>query len=61
MDKKLGKLIKELSGLRGRVNNPKFAASAPTEVLAETQDNLAMREEEEKKILEALERLAEID
>ena len=61
LDKKLGKLTKELSGLRSRVNNPKFAASAPTEVLAETEDNLAMREEEEKKILEALERLAEID
>ena len=60
LEKNLGKLAKELGGLRGRLKNPKFATSAPAEVLAETQANLTAREEEEGKILEALVRLAEI-
>jgi len=59
-EKNLGKLAKELGGLRGRLNNPKFAASAPDEVVAEARENLAMREEEEQKVKEALARLAEI-
>ena len=59
--KTLGKLAKELGGLRGRLNNPKFAASAPEEVVEETRANLAAREEEEAKIKEALARLAELD
>ena len=60
LEKNMGKLAKELAGLRGRLNNPKFAASAPPEVLAETQANLVVREEEEQKLSEALVRLAEI-
>ncbi|WP_282076465.1 valine--tRNA ligase [Epibacterium ulvae] len=60
LEKTLGKLAKELGGLRGRLNNPKFADSAPAEVIAETRANLAAREEEEAKIKEAFERLAEI-
>ena len=60
LEKNMGKLAKELGGLRGRLNNPKFAASAPPEVLAETKANLTAREEEEQKISEALARLAEI-
>ena len=60
LEKNMGKLAKELGGLRGRLGNPKFAASAPPEVLAETQANLAAREEEEQKLSEALARLAEI-
>jgi valyl-tRNA synthetase len=53
-------LAKELGGLRGRLNNPKFAASAPPEVLAETRANLEAREEEEAKLSIALARLQEI-
>ncbi|WP_291728478.1 valine--tRNA ligase [Leisingera sp. F5] len=60
LEKTLGKLAKELGGLRGRLNNPKFAASAPEDVVAEAKANLAAREEEEAKIKEALARLAEI-
>jgi valyl-tRNA synthetase len=59
-EKNLGKLAKELGGLRGRLNNPKFPASAPEEVVAEARENLALREEEEAKIKEALARLQEI-
>ncbi|WP_293576755.1 valine--tRNA ligase [Phaeobacter sp.] len=59
-EKNLAKLAKELGGLRGRLNNPKFVASAPEDVVAEAQENLAAREEEETRITEALARLAEI-
>lgn len=60
LEKTLGKLAKELGGLRGRLNNPKFAASAPPEVLEETKANLALREAEEAKLQDALSRLAEL-
>ena len=60
LEKSMGKLAKELGGLRGRLNNPKFAASAPPEVLAETRANLEAREEEEAKLSIALARLQEI-
>ncbi|GGO50637.1 valyl-tRNA synthetase [Roseovarius pacificus] len=60
LEKTLGKLEKELGGLRGRLNNPKFVASAPEEVVEEARENLALREEEEGKLRTALERLAEL-
>ncbi|WP_170507514.1 valine--tRNA ligase [Ruegeria arenilitoris] len=60
LEKAKGKLAKELGGLRGRLNNPKFVASAPEEVVAEAKANLAAREEEEEKLNEALARIAEI-
>ena len=60
LEKTLGKLEKELGGLRGRLNNPKFVASAPEEVVAEARENLALREEEHAKLNAALERLNEI-
>ena len=61
LEKTLAKLGKELGGLRGRLNNPKFAASAPPEVVAETRTNLAAREEEEGKLNAALKRLADLE
>ncbi|MEN8831883.1 valine--tRNA ligase [Pacificibacter sp.] len=60
LEKTMQKLAKELGGLRGRLKNPKFAASAPAEVVAEAQANLAAREDEEAKLQAALARLAEI-
>ncbi len=60
LEKTLGKLAKELGGLRGRLNNPKFAESAPPDVVEETRENLAAREEEEARIKQALARLAEV-
>ncbi|MGC8201911.1 valine--tRNA ligase [Aliiroseovarius sp. PTFE2010] len=60
LEKTLGKLEKELGGLRGRLNNPKFVESAPAEVVEETRENLAAREEEDAKLREALARLAEL-
>ncbi|KUP91273.1 valine--tRNA ligase [Tritonibacter horizontis] len=60
LEKTLGKLAKELGGLRGRLNNPKFVASAPDEVVEEAKENLRQREEEESRIKDALARLSEI-
>ncbi|MEO0502257.1 MAG: valine--tRNA ligase, partial [Pseudomonadota bacterium] len=60
LEKTLGKLAKELGGLRGRLKNPKFAESAPAEVVEETKANLALREDEEAKLQEALTRLKEL-
>ncbi len=60
LEKTLGKLEKELGGLRGRLNNPKFVESAPEEVVDEARENLRTREEEEGKLRAALDRLAEL-
>ena len=46
LEKVLGKLAKEISGLRGRVNNPKFAASAPAEVVEEAVEEVVEGSEE---------------
>ncbi|SLN61758.1 Valine--tRNA ligase [Pseudoruegeria aquimaris] len=60
LEKTLGKLAKEMGGLRGRLNNPKFVASAPEEVVEESRALLAEKEGEEAKLRAALARLAEI-
>ena len=60
LEKSLGKLAKELGGLRGRLNNPKFVASAPDEVVEEARANLAEREQEEAQLKAAMDRLNEI-
>ncbi|MEM7074416.1 MAG: valine--tRNA ligase [Pseudomonadota bacterium] len=60
LEKTLGKLEKELGGLRGRLKNPKFVESAPDEVVEETRENLALREAEESKLRDALTRLSEL-
>ena len=60
LQKSLDKLGKEMGGLKGRLNNPKFAASAPPEVVSEAQANLAARQEETDQLQAAYDRLAEI-
>ncbi|MEP1765246.1 MAG: valine--tRNA ligase [Sulfitobacter sp.] len=60
LQKSLDKLAKEMGGLKGRLNNPKFAASAPPEVVAEAHANLAARQEEADQLQAAMDRLAEI-
>lgn len=56
----LQKLGKEIGGLKGRLSNPKFRESAPAVVVAETEENLALRSEEEARIKAAFARLAEL-
>ncbi len=60
LTKSMDKLAKEIGGLKGRLNNPNFAASAPEDVVDEAKANLALREDEAAKLQAALKRLAEI-
>ena len=53
----LDKLQKEISALKGRLQNSKFMESAPGEVILETQENLVFREEEEAKLSSAASQL----
>ena len=60
LEKVLGKLEKELKSLSGRLGNPKFVASAPTEVVDENRARLAEGEDEASRIRDALARLSEL-
>jgi len=60
LSKAMEKLTKEIGGLKGRLNNPAFVASAPEEVVDEVRSNLEARAEEAAKLTLALNRLAEM-
>jgi valyl-tRNA synthetase len=60
LTKALEKLTKEIAGLKGRLNNPNFARSAPEDVVMEAKSNLEAREDEAAKLQAALTRLAEL-
>ncbi|MCF3595495.1 valine--tRNA ligase [Rhodobacteraceae bacterium LMO-12] len=60
LEKSIGKLAKEIGGLKGRLNNPKFAENAPDEVVEEARENLRAREEEDATLKSALARLQEV-
>ena len=60
LSKTLEKLEKDLNGLRGRLSNPAFLASAREEVVDETRDKLEQGEDEAGKLRAALARLAEL-
>ena len=57
LSKSLDKLQKEISALKGRLQNSKFIESAPEEVILETQENLVLREEEKAKLSSAASKL----
>ena len=57
LSKSLDKLQKEISALKGRLQNSKFIESAPEEVILETKENLLLREEEEAKLSSAASQL----
>ncbi len=59
LSKGLEKLKKDIASLSGRLNNPKFVASAPDEIIDETRDNLHLNEAEAAKLQTALARLAD--
>ncbi|WP_444668577.1 valine--tRNA ligase [Cereibacter changlensis] len=60
LSKTLEKLEKDMGGLRGRLNNPNFVASAKEEVVEETREKLEQGEAEALKLRAALVRLAEV-
>jgi valyl-tRNA synthetase len=57
LGKSIDKLKKEILALKGRLQNSKFVQSAPEEVILETRENLALREEEEAKLSAAASQL----
>ncbi|HDR28582.1 valine--tRNA ligase [Rhodovulum sp.] len=61
LEKSVAKLEKDLAGLTGRLNNPKFIESAPEDVVEETRDLAEARQNEAAKLRAALARLAELD
>ncbi len=60
LEKTLGKLTQDLGALRARLDNPKFVASAPAEVVAETRDLLALKEDETGNLQAAMARLEQL-
>ncbi len=60
LSKTLEKLQKEIGGLKGRLGNPNFVASAPEEVVDEARTNLEARQSEAATLSAALKRLAEM-
>ena len=55
--KKLDKLTAEKKSLEGRINNPKFVANAPKELIEQTKDRISEIELQEKTINELIESL----
>ena len=60
LQRALEKLMKEIGGLKGRLDNPNFARSAPEDVVMEAQTNLEARADEAARIHAALARLADL-
>ena len=60
LTKALGKVEKELGGLNGRLNNPKFRENAAPEVIDETEAQAATKSEEKQRLQTALARLNDI-
>ncbi len=60
LDKSIDKLTKEISGLNGRLKNPKFVESAPSEVVAESRARVEEASAELGKLQEAKIRMSEL-
>jgi valyl-tRNA synthetase len=60
LSKQLAKLDKDIAALAGRLNNPKFIASAPEEIIEENRELMVRAEDEATKLRAALARLAEL-
>ena len=52
--KKLDKLTGEKKSLEGRINNPKFVANAPQELIQQTKDRISEIEVQEKTIVDLI-------
>ena len=56
-EKKIAKLTAERKSLEGRINNPKFVANAPVELVNQTKDRISEIEIQEKAINELIDSL----
>ncbi|MFV2003285.1 MAG: valine--tRNA ligase, partial [Paracoccaceae bacterium] len=60
LEKTIGKLSGDLNGLRARLDNPNFVASAPADVVKDTRYQLHEKENQLEKLNAALTRLEEM-
>ncbi len=61
LNKNLDKLLKEIGGISGRLNNEKFMSKAPQDVVAENRKNLEEAQQKAAKIKEGISRLDAMD
>jgi len=61
LNKNLDKLLKEIGGISGRLNNEKFMSKAPQHVVAENRKNLEEAQQKAAKIKEGISRLDAMD
>ncbi len=61
LGKNLDKLSKEIAGISGRLNNEKFMAKAPKNVVEDNRKNLELAEQKAAKIKEGISRLEAMD
>ena len=61
LNKNLDKLLKEIGGISGRLNNEAFMAKAPENVVADNRKNLAEAEQKADKVKEGINRLDAMD
>ncbi len=61
LQKNLDKLVKEIGGISGRLNNEAFMAKAPENVVADNRKNLEQAEQKSAKIKEGISRLDAMD
>lgn len=61
LQKNLDKLAREISGISGRLNNEKFMAKAPDNVVAENRKNLERAEQKSAKVRGGISRLDAMD
>ena len=57
VSKKLDKLTGEKKSLEGRINNPKFVANAPQELIEQTKARICEIEVQEKAIVDLIDSL----
>ena len=60
LDKAIGKIEKEVGGIKGKLANEKFVANAPEHVVAENRERLVSAGEELEKLNAALERVSNL-
>ena len=60
LDKSIEKLTKEIGGLNGRLNNPKFVESAPADVVEASNARLTEAKDEVEKLTLAKQRMMEL-
>jgi valyl-tRNA synthetase len=57
LEKEIGKLVKELTGIEKKLSNPGFLSKAPEPVVAEVREKEGLLSEKKKKLTATLEKI----